>query len=270
MRRTVLLTFFLVVSMVVVGSIEGIAAGREGPRYSCDLIYTPLSEITTFRFGGQTPIDMAGLYYALVTYHTKPVSVEVSDKEVLTGWHTTCIGASFAQKGPAPEKPKLAPPTPLPPPPSPEPVKPAPPPEPVKPVPPPPPPEPVKPVPPPPPVKVEKPKPILDPVQFDISKTNISPLGAKALDRDGSIIKEYPNMKVEIQGHTDNTGSETANKVISEKRANSCQKYLMDKFNISGERIGVKGYGSSKPIADNSTPEGRAKNRRVEFFITNY
>jgi outer membrane protein OmpA-like peptidoglycan-associated protein len=54
---------------------------------------------------------------------------------------------------------------------------------------------------------------------------------------------------------------------MSEKRALSAKKYLMDKFNISGDRLIVKGYGSMKPIADNKTPEGRAKNRRVEFRI---
>jgi outer membrane protein OmpA-like peptidoglycan-associated protein len=81
------------------------------------------------------------------------------------------------------------------------------------------------------------------------------------------ILKENPNIKVEIGGHTDSGGSEVANQKISEKRAESVKKYLMDKFNISGNRMVVKGYGSKKPIADNSTKEGRAKNRRVEFKV---
>ena len=55
--------------------------------------------------------------------------------------------------------------------------------------------------------------------------------------------------------------------MISEKRAQSAKKYIEDKFNISGDRMIVKGYGSTKPVADNSTTEGRAKNRRVEFRI---
>jgi len=62
-------------------------------------------------------------------------------------------------------------------------------------------------------------------------------------------------------------GSAKENQKISEKRAESAKKYLMDKFNISGDRMIVKGYGSSKPIANNTTKEGRAKNRRVEFRI---
>jgi len=81
------------------------------------------------------------------------------------------------------------------------------------------------------------------------------------------ILKDNPNIKVEIGGHTDSGGSEKANLKISEKRALSAKKYLQDKFNISGDRMITKGYGSSKPIADNNTSEGRAKNRRVEFKV---
>ncbi len=138
-----------------------------------------------------------------------------------------------------------------------------------KPAPPPPPPPPPKPAPPPPPPPppAPKPAPVFENIYFNENKTNIDPLAAKALDRDGEILKENPNIKVEIGGHTDSLGSEKANQKISEKRAESVKKYLMDKFNISGDRMVVKGYGSTKPIADNSTKEGRAKNRRVEIRI---
>ena len=102
---------------------------------------------------------------------------------------------------------------------------------------------------------------------FDVNKTNISPTAAKALDRNGMLLKDNPKLKVEIGGHTDSGGSAEANEKISEKRAQSAKQYIQDKFNISADRMTVKGYGSSKPIADNSTQEGRAKNRRVEFKI---
>jgi outer membrane protein OmpA-like peptidoglycan-associated protein len=128
----------------------------------------------------------------------------------------------------------------------------------------PPPPEPPKPAPLPPP----KPVPVFENVYFNENKTNVDPIAAKALDRDGMILKENPNIKVEIGGHTDSLGSEKANQKISEKRAESAKKYIMDKFNISGDRLTVKGYGSKKPIADDKTKEGRAKNRRVEFKVT--
>ena len=131
---------------------------------------------------------------------------------------------------------------------------------------PPPPPPPPRPAPPPPP-PAPKPAPVFENIYFNENKTNIDPMAAKALDRDGEMLKENPDIKVEIGGHTDSLGSAKANLKISEKRAESVKKYLMDKFNIASDRMVVKGYGSSKPIADNSTKEGRAKNRRVEFRI---
>jgi len=148
---------------------------------------------------------------------------------------------------------------PAPPPPAPaEPPKPAPPP--------PPPPEPPKPAPAPPP-PAPKPVPVFESIYFNENKTNIDPVAAKVLDRDAMILKDNPNIKVEIGGHTDFSGSEGARQKISEKRAESAKKYMMDKFNIPGDRITTKGYGSQKPIADNKTKEGRAKNRRVEFRV---
>ena len=92
-------------------------------------------------------------------------------------------------------------------------------------------------------------------------------MAARTLDKNGMLLKDNPRIKVEIGGHTDASGSETANLKVSEKRAQSAKKYIEDKFNISGDRMTVKGYGSSKPIADNNTREGKAKNRRVEFTI---
>jgi OOP family OmpA-OmpF porin len=155
------------------------------------------------------------------------------------------------------EAPKPAPPAPPPPPPPPE-EKPKPVEEPVKPAPPPPPPPPAPPKPTPLP-------PVLDTIYFDPAKTNINPAAAKALDRTGMILKENPQLKVEIGGHTDASGDEKANQAISEKRAQSAKKYLQDKFNIPENQLTVKGYGATKPIADNKTQEGRSKNRRVEF-----
>ncbi len=90
---------------------------------------------------------------------------------------------------------------------------------------------------------------------------------AKSLDRTGTILKENPKIKVEIGGHTDPSGTEKANQVISEKRALSAKKYLVDKFGIAENRLITKGYGATRPIADNKTEEGRSKNRRVEFRI---
>jgi outer membrane protein OmpA-like peptidoglycan-associated protein len=73
------------------------------------------------------------------------------------------------------------------------------------------------------------------------------------------------NMKVEIEGHTDNTGSKDYNQVLSEKRAKAICEYLSG--TILNSRISYKGYGSEKPVATNSTPQGRSKNRRSEMRI---
>ena len=164
---------------------------------------------------------------------------------------TPCEKVAEAPKPAEPPKPAPIAPAPPPPPEKPKPVE-----EPVKPAPPPPPPPaPPKPVAP----------PVLDTIYFDPAKTNINPAAAKALDRTGMILKENPQLKVEIGGHTDASGDEKANQKISEKRAQSAMKYLQDKFNIPENRLTAKGYGATKPIADNTTQEGRSKNRRVEF-----
>jgi OmpA-OmpF porin, OOP family len=148
------------------------------------------------------------------------------------------------EEKPAPPPPPAPAPAPAPPPPAPAPAP--------------------APAPPPPP---PKPAPVFENVYFNENKTNIDPVAAKALDRDAMILKDNPDIKVEIGGHTDLVGSEIAKQKISEKRAESAKKYIMDKFNIPSDRMSIKGYGSQKPIADNKSKEGRAKNRRVEFRV---
>jgi outer membrane protein OmpA-like peptidoglycan-associated protein len=81
-------------------------------------------------------------------------------------------------------------------------------------------------------------------------------------------MNEHPDTKLEIQGHTDSTGSKAKNKVISEKRANAIKTYLIEKSGIQPSRVSAYGYGSEKPIADNNTVEGRTQNRRVIGVIT--
>jgi outer membrane protein OmpA-like peptidoglycan-associated protein len=106
---------------------------------------------------------------------------------------------------------------------------------------------------------------VFDTVYFDPNKTNINPTAAKALDKNGQILNGNPNIRVEIGGHSDGQGKIEANQKTSEKRAQSVKKYLMDKFNIPEKQMIIKGYGTTMPVADNKTQEGRSKNRRVEF-----
>jgi len=79
-----------------------------------------------------------------------------------------------------------------------------------------------------------------------------------------TLLLQNPELKVEIQGHTDNEGEEAYNLTLSDKRANTVLQYLQ-LFGISSERLLSKGYGESQPVSSNDTEEGRAKNRRVEL-----
>jgi outer membrane protein OmpA-like peptidoglycan-associated protein len=81
------------------------------------------------------------------------------------------------------------------------------------------------------------------------------------------VLKANPQIaKVRVEGHTDSVGSDETNLTLSQGRAESVMKYLTDK-GVDASRLEAKGFGESKPLADNKTEEGRAKNRRVEFVI---
>ena len=86
------------------------------------------------------------------------------------------------------------------------------------------------------------------------------------LDKLASALTRYPALKIRIEGHTDNVGNPELNQSLSLFRAKVVANYLIDK-GIDPSRITAKGYGHSRPLADNSTEEGRAKNRRVEFVV---
>jgi outer membrane protein OmpA-like peptidoglycan-associated protein len=80
-------------------------------------------------------------------------------------------------------------------------------------------------------------------------------------------MKKFPFMKIEIGGHTDNTGDKIKNKTLSQNRAKSVKDYLISK-GVDASRLSAIGYGDSKPIADNKTEQGRAQNRRTVFKVT--
>jgi len=107
----------------------------------------------------------------------------------------------------------------------------------------------------------------LDNVYFDVDKATIKPSSYKQLDELVELMKLKKGLEIEIAGHTDNTGSKEHNMKLSQQRAEAIKNYLVRK-GISPKRIVAKGYGDSEPIATNDTPEGRAKNRRIEVRIT--
>src|SRR5262245_11060125 len=137
--------------------------------------------------------------------------------------------------------------------------------------PPPPPPPPAKPKPPPPPPppppapKVERTI-LLDDVLFDFDKSTIKPEGAAILDRLVTFMNENKKTKVSLSGYTDNIGTDAYNLKLSDRRWMSGRDYLTKK-GVDSVRISGQGFGESKPIADNRTAEGRAKNRRVEIKV---
>lgn len=83
-----------------------------------------------------------------------------------------------------------------------------------------------------------------------------------------NFLREHPATKAEIQGHTDNTGSNLKNLSLSQRRADAVRLYLIEKYQIDPNRLMSKGYGEEQPVADNSTAVGRAENRRVMAVIT--
>ena len=134
--------------------------------------------------------------------------------------------------------------------------------------PPPPPPEPVAPPPPPPPPEPVKEKVTITlNVEFDTNKAIVKDKYYDDIKRVVDFMKEFPDTTAEIGGHTDSVASDAYNQKLSERRANSVRQYIIDKFGIDGSRLTAVGYGESKPIADNSTAEGRQKNRRVEAVM---
>lgn len=101
-------------------------------------------------------------------------------------------------------------------------------------------------------------------ITFDIDKSDIKSQSMGTLNMIVGVLKSNPDLKFEIDGHTDNTGQSAHNLTLSQQRADAVKTQLV-KMGIDTRRLTTKGFGDTKPISDNSTLEGRANNRRVEF-----
>tara|TARA_R110002073_G_scaffold83323_5_gene198793 strand:- start:360 stop:1514 length:1155 start_codon:yes stop_codon:yes gene_type:complete len=108
---------------------------------------------------------------------------------------------------------------------------------------------------------------ILGGILFDTDKSTIKPSYYSDVDKVATIMEQNPALEVEIQGHTDTVGTAPYNMKLSVRRANSVMKYLVNK-GINPARLTAQGFGLTMPTASNSTPEGRAHNRRVELKPT--
>jgi outer membrane protein OmpA-like peptidoglycan-associated protein len=104
-------------------------------------------------------------------------------------------------------------------------------------------------------------------VLFDTGKFNLRPEGREDLAKLSGIVLNYPSLRLTIEGHTDDTGKAEINQTLSEQRANAVRGYLINQGLDAGS-LSAQGLGINNPVGDNSTAEGRQKNRRVEIIVS--
>jgi outer membrane protein OmpA-like peptidoglycan-associated protein len=102
-------------------------------------------------------------------------------------------------------------------------------------------------------------------IYFDTGSDRIRPESTPTLKEIGAMLSEHADLKLVIEGHTDNVGNAASNQALSEKRAAAVRQFLIDKYSVDASRLSAKGFGSAKPIGSNDTAEGRQNNRRVEL-----
>jgi outer membrane protein OmpA-like peptidoglycan-associated protein len=102
-------------------------------------------------------------------------------------------------------------------------------------------------------------------ILFESGKSELKPESTPTLKSIAAALKAHPELKIEIQGHTDNVGAAASNMTLSQARADAVKAALVSDYAVEGDRLTTKGYGDTKPVAKNATPEGRANNRRVEI-----
>jgi outer membrane protein OmpA-like peptidoglycan-associated protein len=107
---------------------------------------------------------------------------------------------------------------------------------------------------------------VIEGINFKTNSAIINKNSYDLLDKAVKVLSDYPDVRIEISGHTDNVGKAEYNKELSQKRADSVKEYFVQK-GIKVERLTSIGYGEEKPIADNKTKAGKAKNRRTEFKL---
>jgi len=103
-------------------------------------------------------------------------------------------------------------------------------------------------------------------ILFDVDKTEIRPAARESIAKAAEVLVRYPDTYITVEGHTDSTGTTEYNQKLSERRADAVRDMLI-KGGVPASRISIMGYGESDPVADNSTPEGRQSNRRVQLEI---
>ncbi|QSP94625.1 OmpA family protein [Marinobacter salinisoli] len=103
-------------------------------------------------------------------------------------------------------------------------------------------------------------------ITFDLNQSSIKPSFVDTLDSVGLVLQEFDKTSIQIAGHTDSSGSQSYNQLLSERRASSVRDFLMNR-GIQPQRTRAVGYGERYPVASNDTPAGREQNRRVELTL---
>jgi outer membrane protein OmpA-like peptidoglycan-associated protein len=104
-------------------------------------------------------------------------------------------------------------------------------------------------------------------VLFDTAKYTLRPAAREKLARVSGIVLSHPGLKIEVEGHTDNVGSDEYNQKLSDQRANAVREYLLSQ-GLQSSSLTARGFGETTPVASNDTGSGRQQNRRVELVVS--
>jgi len=104
-------------------------------------------------------------------------------------------------------------------------------------------------------------------VTFDFDQAVVKAEFFDEIEEVAQFMRQYPDVVVELEGHTDSVGTDAYNMGLSERRANAVRQVMLDRFNVQGSRVSARGFGESRPIASNDTATGRAQNRRVMTVV---
>ncbi|MGD9842382.1 MAG: OmpA family protein, partial [Steroidobacteraceae bacterium] len=107
----------------------------------------------------------------------------------------------------------------------------------------------------------------LNAINFRSGKSTIEPASFPILAKVSEAIKLFPTASLIVEGHTDSAGSDSANLLLSQDRADAVRQYLISNLGVSAEKVSSVGYGESKPVANNETENGRARNRRIDVVM---
>jgi outer membrane protein OmpA-like peptidoglycan-associated protein len=102
-------------------------------------------------------------------------------------------------------------------------------------------------------------------IYFDFASATLRPESGKVLSEIDQAMRDHPDWKLSVEGHTDNIGGDSSNLDLSKRRAAAVVQSLIASYSIPEKRFATAGFGASRPVDTNDTPEGRARNRRVEL-----